>query len=45
MNIGLGMSKQNGLNCVDVASMEDFDDTGDNSDAGSVVELRVEHLG
>ena len=25
MNIDLGMSKQNGLNCEDVASMEDFD--------------------
>ena len=32
MNIGLDMSKQNGLNCVDVASMEDFDATGDNSE-------------
>ena len=39
VNIGLGMSKQNGPKCVDVASMEDFDATGDNSDAGSVAEL------
>ena len=38
MNIGLDMSKQNGLNYVDVASMKDFD-TGDNSDTGSVTEL------
>ena len=35
MNIGLDMSKQNGLNHVDVASMKDFD----NSDTGSVAEL------
>ena len=39
MNIGLDMSKQNGLNCVDVAYIEDFDATGDNSDTGSVAEL------
>ena len=39
VNIGLDMSKQNGLNYVDVASMKDFDATDDNSDTGSVVEL------
>ena len=39
MNNGLDMSKQNGLNCVDVAYIEDFDATGDNSDTGSVAEL------
>ena len=39
MNIGLDMSKQNGLTCVDVASIEDFDATGDNSDTGSIAEL------
>ena len=39
MNIGLDMSKQNGLNYVDVASMKDFDATDDNSDTGSVAEL------
>ena len=39
VNIGLDMSKQNGLNYVDVASMNDFDATGDNSDTGSVAEL------
>ena len=35
MNIGLDMSKQNGLNCVDVAYIEDFDATGDHSDTGN----------
>ena len=39
VNIGLDMSKQNGLNYVDVASMKDFDATDDNSDTGSVAEL------
>ena len=39
VNIDLGMSNQNGLNCVDVASMEDFDASSANSDAGSVAEL------
>ena len=39
VNIGLDMSKQNGLNYVDVAYMKDFDATGDNSDTGSVAEL------
>ena len=39
VNIGLDMSKQNGLNCVDVAYIKDFDATGDNSDTGSVAEL------
>ena len=39
VNIGLDMSKQNGLDCVNVASMEDFDATGDNSDTDSVAEL------
>ena len=39
VNIGLGMSKQNGLNCVDVASMDDFDANSVDSDAGFVAEL------
>ena len=39
VNIGLDMSKQNGLNYVDVASMTDFDATDNNSDTGSVAEL------
>ena len=39
VNIGLGMSKQNGLNYVDVASMGDFDASGVDSDDGSVAEL------
>ena len=39
MNIGLDMSKQNGLNYVDVSSMRDFDATDNNSDTGSVAEL------
>ena len=39
VNIGLGMSKRNGLNYVDVASMGDFDASCVDSDAGSVTEL------
>ena len=39
VNIGLDTLKQNGLNCVNVASMEDFDATGDNSDTDYVAEL------
>ena len=39
VNIGLSMSKQNGLNYVDVASMGDFDASGVDSDEGSVAEL------
>ena len=39
VNIGLDMSKQNGLNYVDVASVKDFDATGDNLDTCSVAEL------
>ena len=45
VNIGLDRSKQNGLNCVDVAYIEDFDATGDNSDTGSGRGVRMEHLG
>ena len=39
VNIDLGMSKQNGLNYVDVASMGDFDASGVDADEGSVAEL------
>ena len=37
--IGLSMSKQNGLNYVDVASMDDFDASDVDSDECSVAEL------
>ena len=40
-NSGLDVPKQNGLNCVNVASMEDFDATVDNSDTDSVAELEL----
>ena len=39
VDIGLGMSNQNGLNYVDVASMADLDASGVDSDEGSVAEL------